>query len=229
MNAIKHVFFDLDRTLWDLERNSQVVLEHLIETYGLEGKCKATSNEIIKTYKQVNKALWQQYNSKKIDKNQLRSSRFTKTLASFDYHFVGFGTYLEKEFMEKSPYQSNVIDGAFQILDYLKDKYSLYILTNGFSDVQNLKLKNSNLSGYFKQVFISEEIGFHKPDPQLFEYVMEKTGAKKEECLMVGDDENCDILGAIHSGWKAIRIDHEENKSLPYPCIQNLAQLKDII
>ncbi|HXB40608.1 MAG TPA: HAD hydrolase-like protein, partial [Bacteroidia bacterium] len=138
--GIKHIFFDLDRTLWDFEKNSETVLLQLIQIYGLESKCNVSAEEIINKYREVNRELWKQYGRQEIDKEQLRSSRFAKTLSHFDYHFLGFGLQLEKEYIERSPYQTHVIEGAHEILEYLRPTYNLHILTNGFAEVQHIKL-----------------------------------------------------------------------------------------
>ncbi|MGZ4103599.1 MAG: HAD hydrolase-like protein, partial [Bacteroidia bacterium] len=162
--GIKHIFFDLDRTLWDFEKNSENILHQLIQTYGLTAKCGVDAPVIIDTYKKINKELWEQYGNNQITKEQLRSSRFTKTLATFDYHFLGFGLELEKEYIERSPYQTHLIEGTLEVLEYLKKKYDLHILTNGFKEIQHIKLKQSNLKPFFAHVVISEETGYQKPD-----------------------------------------------------------------
>jgi putative hydrolase of the HAD superfamily len=227
--GIKHIFFDLDRTLWDLEKNSENILLQLIETYGLEAKCGVGAPFIISRYKEVNKELWHQYGQNKITKDQLRSSRFTKTLASFDYHFLGFGLELEKEYIERSPYQTNVIEGSFEILEYLQSKYELHILTNGFKEVQHIKLKQSNLRPYFANVIISEEVGYQKPDKKIFEHAQESVGATAKECLMIGDDHNGDVQGAIDAGWYAIHFNPHNEPVGNHPEIKSLSELKDIV
>jgi putative hydrolase of the HAD superfamily len=227
--GIKHIFFDLDRTLWDFEKNSETVLTQLIKIYGLETKCNAGTAEIISKYQEVNRELWQQYSRKEIDKEQLRSSRFTKTLAHFNYHFLGFGLQLEKEYIERSPYQTHTIEGAHEILEYLKPSYKLHVLTNGFAEVQHIKLKQCNLNHFFQHVFISEEIGHQKPDLRIFDAAMKKTGAAAQECLMIGDDHYGDIQGALDAGWHAVHYSPIEELAGNHIQIRNLNQLREII
>lgn len=227
--GIKHIFFDLDRTLWDFEKNSENILLQLIETYGLEAKCGAKAQDIIKTYQKINIELWQQYAKNQITKEQLRSSRFTKTLATFNYHFLGFGLQLEKEYIERSPYQTNVIPGSHEILAYLQAKYQLHILTNGFKEIQHIKLKQTNLTPYFKNVIISEEVGFQKPDPKIFEHALEKINATAKECLMIGDDHNGDVQGALDAGWYAIHFNPHNEPAGNHLQIKSLSELKDIV
>ncbi len=227
--GIKHIFFDLDRTLWDFEKNSENILLQLIETYGLESKCGVEAPEIIGTYKKINKELWHQYGQNQITKEQLRSSRFTKTLATFDYHFLGFGLQLEKEYIERSPYQTHVIPGSFEILEYLQSKYELHILTNGFKEVQHIKLKQSDLRKYFATIIISEEVGFQKPDRKIFEHAQEKINAKPQDCLMIGDDHNGDVQGALDAGWHAIHFNPFGEPVGNHLQIKSLSELKDIV
>lgn len=229
ITGIKHIFFDLDRTLWDFEKNSENILLQLIETYGLEAKCGVAAPVIIKAYKEVNKNLWKQYSENQITKDQLRSSRFTKTLASFNYHFLGFGLQLEKEYIERSPYQTHVIPGSFEILDYLQGKYELHILTNGFKEIQHIKLKQSDLRKYFANVIVSEDAGFQKPDKAIFRHAEEKAGAKPEECLMIGDDHNGDVQGALDAGWHAIHFNPHNESAANHIQIKSLLELKDFV
>jgi putative hydrolase of the HAD superfamily len=227
--GIKHIFFDLDRTLWDFEKNSSTILLQLIEAYGLETKCGVEAPVIIDTYKKINKELWQQYSKNQITKEQLRSSRFTKTLATFDYHFLGFGLELEKEYIERSPYQTNVIEGSFEILEYLQSKYELHILTNGFKEIQHIKLKHSNLRKYFANIIISEEVGFQKPDKKIFEHAQEKINATAKECLMIGDDHNGDVQGALDAGWHAIHFNPSGVSVGNHIQIKSLSELRNFI
>ena len=227
--GIKHIFFDLDRTLWDFEKNSENILLQLIETYGLESKCGVKAPVIINTYKKVNKDLWEQYSKNEITKEQLRSSRFTKTLATFDYHFLGFGLQLEKEYIERSPYQTHLIPGSHDILEYLSGKYRLHILTNGFKEIQHIKIKQSKLDKYFDEVIISENVGVQKPDKKIFIHAQETVKATAEECLMIGDDHYGDVQGALDAGWQAVHFNPSETHVGNHLQIRLLSELKDLI
>ena len=227
--GIKHIFFDLDRTLWDFEKNSETVLFQLIHTYGLERKCNVTAEAIVDKYREVNKELWRQYNRKEITKEQLRSSRFTKTLAHFNYHFLGFGLQLEKDYMERTPYQTHVIEGAHEILEYLQPGYKLHILTNGFAEVQHIKLKQSDLGKYFQHIFISEELGHHKPDHQVFTAATSRVKANPDECLMIGDDHYGDVQGALSAGWHAVHFSPDEMLAGNHRQIRALNELRNML
>ncbi len=227
--GVKHIFFDLDRTLWDFEKNSENILLQLIETYGLETKCGVGASTIIDTYKKVNSDLWKQYSDNQITKKQLRSSRFTKTLASFDYHFLGFGMQLEREYIERSPYQTHVIPGSHEILEYLSGKYALHIMTNGFKEIQHIKLKQSKLDKYFDEVIISEEVGHQKPNEKIFLHAQEKVKSTSAECLMIGDDHYVDVQGALDAGWQAVHFNPTETHVGNHLQIRTLSELKDLI
>ena len=205
------------------------MLLQLIQIYGLESKCNVSAEEIINKYREVNRELWKQYGRQEIDKEQLRSSRFAKTLSHFDYHFLGFGLQLEKEYIERSPYQTHVIEGAHEILEYLRPTYNLHILTNGFAEVQHIKLKQSNLGKYFQNIFISEEIGHQKPDPKIFAAALKKINAIAEECLMIGDDHYGDVQGAMDAGWNAVHFSQDEVLAGNHLHIRTLDDLRDLL
>lgn len=229
--GIKHIFFDLDRTLWDFEFNSENVILEMFIAYRLEEKCHTSAAKFIEAYKHINKKLWHLYGVKKISKEELRKRRFTKTLAGFGVHDRGLGASLEYDYVSKSPYQTKLLEGAHEILDYLKPLYALHILTNGFKEAQHIKLKESGIRDHFNNIFISEEIGFQKPDMEIFHAVQSKAAAQPAECLMIGDDLAADIKGALKAGWKAVYFSkNKKNIRTPgYLHINKLEELKDLL
>jgi len=194
---IKHIFFDLDNTLWDFEANSTQVLTALIAEFELEKKCQCSAKSFIKTYILVNDDLWSLYRKQLITKEELRSSRFTNTMLYFGYENKLLGMELEAEYIARSPYQKELVPHSLETLEYLAAKnYQLHIITNGFKEVQGIKLKNSNIQHYFHQVIISEEVGFTKPNKAIFFHALKAANASIENSLMIGDDWDADILGA---------------------------------
>jgi putative hydrolase of the HAD superfamily len=228
---IKHVFFDLDRTLWDFEKNSETVIEQLLRDYGIESTYQTTAADFIKKYRKINHKLWHLYSHKKITKDELRSTRFSKTLEKLGAKNQELGALLEKDYIAKSPYQTRLLEGANEILDYLKPKYKLHILSNGFKEVQHIKLHESGIKKHFNNIFISEEMGFQKPDKEIFYAAQTKVNVKPEHCIMIGDDFGNDIEGALNAGWKAIyltsrkkRVKHKDMYQ-----IKSLLELQELL
>jgi putative hydrolase of the HAD superfamily len=229
--GIKHIFFDLDHTLWDFEKNSESVIESLLVTYDVERQYNITSEAFIKKYKKINHKLWHLYSRKKITKDELRSTRFTKTLEILGAKNIELGLLLEKEYIARSPYQTALLEGANEILDYLKPKYELHILTNGFKEVQHIKLHESGIKKHFNNIFISEEMGFQKPDKEIFDAARNIANVNTNECIMIGDSFENDIQGALNAGWKAVYLSSRKkrlkNQSLHQ--INNLLELKELL
>ncbi|MCD6068809.1 MAG: yfnB [Bacteroidetes bacterium] len=203
-SSVQHIFFDLDNTLWDFETNSQTVLNGLITTYGIDKKCQCSAASFLKTYVLVNEDLWVRYRQHLITKEELRSSRFYNTMLYFGYDDKELGLVLEKEYIDHSPYQKTLFPGTLEILDYLGKKYKLHIITNGFAEIQHIKLKNCAIDRYFSEIVISEEVGFNKPDKRIFDKAIERAVTKHEHSLMIGDDWHADVEGASAAGIKSI-------------------------
>ena len=228
-NAIKHIFFDLDNTLWDFEKNSREALLHLFNEHHIKTHCKTEFEDFIEIYETVNHELWHLYNLHQITKEELRYQRFYKSFLHFNYNNLQLAHFWADEYLKISPYKTHLIDGAMDILLYLKDKYQLHIITNGFKEVQYTKLNYSQLAPFFEYVVISEEYGYNKPDIKIFDIAKVLTSSKKNECVMIGDNYDTDILGALNANWKAIYLSnqHKTNEDKNYFQIDKLIQLKE--
>ncbi len=203
MKNYKAVFFDLDHTLWDFETNSQESLAELFLKHELPSRGIADVTQFIKVYKKVNLEMWDDYHHNRISKDQLRFGRFNRTLNTFEIQDKPLAELLSVQYLEVCPVKQNLFPNAIEVLQKLKEKYSLHIITNGFKEVQYLKIKNSGLAPYFDQIHISEEIGFKKPEPEIFHYAVRLARASTDECIMIGDNLDTDIAGALNAG-----IDH---------------------
>lgn len=228
---IKHILFDLDNTLWDFETNSKEVIEELFSEFELEKKCKVNSNAFLNTYYHVNNGLWDQYKKNEITKEQLRSNRFHLTMMYFDHIDQGLAIKIEEEYIKRSPYRKNLMPFTVEVLDYLVKKYHLHIITNGFKEVQHIKLRQCNIQNYFQNVFISEEIGFNKPAPEIFQFALNTVNCKIEDVIMIGDDWKADIEGAINYGIQAIFYDPKQRVKENPECliIRDLKALKNML
>ncbi|MBS1646152.1 MAG: YjjG family noncanonical pyrimidine nucleotidase [Bacteroidetes bacterium] len=229
LTEIKHVFFDLDRTLWDFEKNSETVIKQLLVKYDIERQYNIRFESFLKKYKKVNQKLWHLYTHKKITKEELRSTRFVKTFRLFNIKEETLGLLFEEEYIKESPYQTNLLEGSEEILKYLKRNYTLHVLTNGFKEVQHIKLEKSGIKKYFSHVFISEEMEAQKPHKMIFDKARNAVHALEKECLMIGDDYTNDIQGALKAGWKAAHLSARKKrvKKPRFIQIKKLLELKD--
>ena len=198
----KYIFFDLDHTIWDYDKNAEETLLDLYSRHDLGKKGTASPAIFFKNFLEVNEELWSQYNLGKISKYVLRSQRFQKVfnrsgIENVDSEFVHqFG----KDFLKECPQKEAVIDGAIEILDYLKAKYPLFVITNGFEETQKEKLQSAKILQYFDRVITSENAGSKKPATRIFEYSMKACGTNVDESIFVGDNLQTDMKGARDFG-----------------------------
>ncbi len=202
-----HIFFDLDRTLWDFDKSSLEAFDEIFEKRNL----KSLGIESVKVFHDVydvhNKKLWDLYRDGGIEKEVLRGRRFYLTLKDFGIENPELAELIGVDYVTLSPLKVNLFPQAIDTLEYLKSKYKLHIITNGFQEVQNVKMKASDLNKYFTTIVTSEEAGIKKPNPAIFQYALKKAGAAVFESLMVGDDPDVDILGAKQMGMDQVLFD----------------------
>ncbi|CAN5394617.1 YjjG family noncanonical pyrimidine nucleotidase [soil metagenome] len=228
MKNITHIFFDLDHTLWDTDRNSEESLSELYQEYKLENLGIPSFEKFLETYKRHNQRLWGLYAENQVGKNVVRLHRFQHTFQDFSIHDIEISSVLADAFIERTPKKQHLIEGAKLLLEHLYGKYKLAIITNGFRESQHTKMELSGLSKYFDQVYISEEVGIHKPDPAIFYHAAEKSGAAStSDCMMVGDTYQTDVMGAIAAGMHAIHYSPESIQDHPAPVI-TVKKLEDI-
>lgn len=232
-NNYLHILFDLDQTLWDFKKNSLDVINKLFLELELEKHGIKNIDSFIEIYKPVNDVLWANYRAGKIDKLELNRNRFINTLKEFCDVSELLGTRMADLYIKYSPENVTLFPDAEIILEYLSAKYELHIITNGFREIQIPKLKSSGLEKYFKEFVFSEDAGCLKPDKRFFEYFINRVGAKKEECIVIGDDPESDILGAANAGIKQIWLNQNTNK-IPLKVkatytIKSLKEIRDIL
>lgn len=197
--AYRHLFFDLDHTLWDFETNANETLATLYDRHAL-ARHGIRLPDFNRVYNEVNHALWRLYQANKVTQVQLREIRFVRTLGKLGMAAADVPPTLSAEFTDILPEKSAVFPHTHETLAYLRGKYTLHLITNGFEDMQNRKLTSSNLKQYFDQVITSEHSGHLKPDPRMFAHALQAAGARAPESLMVGDNLECDVLGAHNAG-----------------------------
>ena len=192
----KHVFFDIDRTLWDFESSSMAVFEMMYEKYHLKDLGIPSAEHFHETYHPHNKMLWELYRENKITKEDLNKSRFQYPLQQYGIVDEELAQNLSHDYVYYSPRTVRIMPGAIEILEYLKPKYHLHLITNGFQEVQDVKLKGAGFAPYFETMTVSEKVGIKKPDPGIFLYALQQAGATAEESVMIGDEMEVDIDGA---------------------------------
>jgi len=205
-----HIFFDLDNTLWDFRKNSYFALEETFGNYFRENG-QLTFEEFFEVYSEINHSLWKEYRNQQIQKNELVWLRFQKSFDKLNIEGMD-AKETNKQYFEKMPFQTNLVEGTKEILQYLKLKgYQISIISNGFREVQFKKLENTGMLQYFDKVFLSEDLKIPKPAVEIFQYAIKSVNAKKSKSLMIGDDWETDIVGAMNMGIDAIYFNTEEN------------------
>jgi len=227
MNIIKDVFFDLDRTLWDFDKNSESALRIIYDELKLSNY-SASFEQFIKVYRDVNAKFWKDYGERKIDRIQLRNGRFISTLKEFNIDNLKMGEQMSDRYLQLSPYQTHLFPSTKEELTELKDSnYRLHIITNGFKEVQFIKLENSGIRHFFDDVLCSEEIGETKPHPLVFQGALKRTNAKANQSIMIGDDFKADVIGAENAGIRGVLFDPEK-KYKENTSIERIGHLEEI-
>jgi len=227
----KHIFFDLDHTLWDFDRNAQETLTELYESYSLKDLGILCADTFIDVYTRNNHELWASYHIGKISKEELRQTRFKKTFLDLGLAPEIIPLAFEDDYVRICPTKTNLFPEAHETLQYLAARYPLHLISNGFKESTELKVELTGLARYFQTIVISEVVGVNKPDKAIFEFALGSAGAKKEESLMIGDSIEADIRGAIGYGMDAIYF-NPEGKDVPSDVLRqitHLRELKDIL
>lgn len=228
----RHLFFDLDHTLWDFETNADATLRQLFAQHQLERYGTFTVEEFIRVYSDINHGLWRLYQGGKINQEQLRATRFPRTFLKLGLSEADAPAELSTQFTDLLPFQTAVFPHTYEVLDYLQDKgYVLHLITNGFREVQYQKLHAAELAGYFQEVITSECCGYLKPDARIFRHALTRSGATAPESLMVGDNLECDVLGACNAGLDQVYFNPEKRRHFAQTTyeISCLSELKEIL
>lgn len=224
----KHLYFDLDHTLWDFQTNQLITLKVLFNEYRLE-RFFNDFDAFFEQYMPININLWHDYKKRLIPKKDLKVGRFYKTFVQAGFDNPGAAEAFANDFVRENSKQTRVMPHSFELLDYLKEKkYHLYIITNGFREAQHAKLKASGLTPYFEKVFISEDIGASKPHRGFFEYALKTVNAKKAESLVIGDSLENDIGGARDFGLDQVYFNPDQ-KPHEEIVFKEIVSLKDLI
>jgi putative hydrolase of the HAD superfamily len=227
MKEIKHIFFDLDHTLWDFEANSKKTYEFIFLQNGISLDIEV----FLEKYIPINHHYWKLYREEKVTKKQLRYSRLKDAFDQANFAISDSMIYkLADEYIANLSNYNQLFPSVIEVLEYLKPKYDLHIITNGFAEIQQTKLNKSDISKYFNKIITSESVGVKKPNPKVFYHALDVAKAKTYQSIMIGDNIEADIYGAKNIGMRTIFFNPEKQ---PVPSgiisINNLKQIKKIL
>lgn len=205
----RHLFFDLDHTLWDFETNAKECIQELYELNALQARGIADFDAFFNCYSRHNERLWGYYTKGTIKQEDLRWKRMWFALRDFEMEDEDLARNMSVAFLERLPHKKNLFPYTIEILEYLTNKgYILHLVTNGFEEVQHRKLNNAKLRGYFQEVITSEVSKSLKPHKAIFEYALAKSGAATAESIMIGDNLDADIQGGKNAGLDTVFVNH---------------------
>lgn len=220
MAKIEHIFYDLDNTLWDFDRNSYESIHEL----STELIPNIAPESFIKEYKLINDQYWAKYRKNEVSKEELRWGRFYDALKLFEINDKDLAVNFAEKYLAICPLKPNLIEGAKELLEWSSKHYKLHIITNGFEEVQGVKMKNCKIDHYFEVVMTSERAYCKKPSSAIFKKSLREADARPENSLMVGDSWEADILGAQKVGMKALFYNPSDSRSM-----KSLIEVKDFL
>jgi len=210
LSNIKHIFFDLDHTLWDFETNSKKTYEFIFSKHNMA----VDIDEFIAIYAPINHNYWKLYREEKVTQKALKYARLKDSFDALNFEITDDLIHLlAEQYLDNLSNYNTLFEGTMELLDYLKPRYELHIITNGFSEIQEAKLKNSGIFNYFDQLITSEFVAVKKPNPKIFFYALQKANAYTYESVMIGDNLEADIFGAQNIGLATIYCDFTNTPS----------------
>ena len=228
----RHLFFDLDHTLWDFETNAKETMHEVYELNGLHARGIEDFDHFFERYSFHNERLWDRYTKGFIKQEELRWKRMWFALLDFKIGDEPLSKLMAGHFLERLPYKKNLFPYTIEILEYLTGKgYILHLVTNGFESIQHSKLESSNLRSYFAEIITSEASNSLKPNKEIFEYALSKSGALAHESIMIGDNLDADIQGGMNAGLDTVFVNHLNIQILPVKptyVIHHLRELEEI-
>lgn len=226
----QHLFFDLDHTLWDFEKNSEATMFQIYVDFQLEAMGIPSFDLFFKNYCIHNDILWERYRNGFIKRTELRWKRMWLTLLDFDIKDHDLSLKISEAYLDILPTNTHLMPGALELLEHCKDRYNMHLITNGFETTQQMKLSNSGIDHYFKALITSEKSFSMKPKREIFDYALQTTGAALHQSIMIGDALAIDVLGAKNVGMDQVyynpnKIPHTEQPTYE---VAHLAELKSI-
>lgn len=228
IKTYKHIFFDLDHTIWDFDKNAEETLHELYALHNLAEIGLHSADIFIETYTANNHKLWREYHLGNITKETLRLARFNQTFLDLGVHPDIIPHGFEDAYVQLCPTKTNLFPNAHETLTYLSQKYTLHLISNGFKESQAIKINGTGIGKYFKNVVVSEMVGANKPDKAIFQYALNLAGAAKAESIMIGDSLEADVMGALNFGIDAIFFNPFDAEK-PEDVAVHIKDLKELI
>lgn len=232
MKGVEHIFFDLDHTLWDFDRNATDTLTDLYVKYELKDKLKVATNYYLSKYFEINDYYWDLFDKGLANKEDFRVTRFIKLFDFFGFKDDALAKVIDDEYIDTCPQRGKLLEGAVDVLNYLTLNYELHIITNGFKEIQEIKMKSSEIDHFFSSMTTSECAKGHKPSPVIFKKALERSKALVNNSIFIGDNPATDIDGAARFGFRTVWYNSRslERGDLRSPDfeIKSLLDLKEI-
>jgi putative hydrolase of the HAD superfamily len=227
--AIKHLFFDLDHTLWDFERNAEECIREIFEEHAYKIPKKVIFEEFYKAFSVSNQSMWAQLDAKEITHEYLRTHRFKNSFEKIGVEIdLDLSNQFDAFFLEKLPQKGYLIEGSLALLESLKDQYALHMITNGYLQIQTQKMKNAGILHFFEHVVTYDVANSRKPEKAMYDHALGLAKCTAAESLMIGDSYIADVQGAVNVGLKAIHFDQTGMSNARY-MIARLADLPKMI
>ncbi|WP_411031120.1 YjjG family noncanonical pyrimidine nucleotidase [Spongiimicrobium sp. 3-5] len=226
-HLVTDVFFDLDHTLWDFDKNSSLTFQKIL----LQNNVEVDIEDFLDIYVPLNLRFWKLYREEKISKQDLRYQRLKKTFVALKYTVSdAMIDLLAEQYIANLSTFNHLLPNALETLDYLKPNYNLHIITNGFQEIQEKKMKNAKIHGYFDQIIDSEMAGVKKPNPIIFKLALKRAAVEAQRSMMIGDNIEADILGAMAVGFHSIHFNaHNDPKHDHCKIIHDLSEIKSFL
>lgn len=223
----KNLFFDLDDTLWACSLNARDTFEEMYHKYRYE-RFFDSFEHFYGIYKERNEQLWKEYGEGKVTKDELNRQRFLHPLEAVGWGDAVLAKQFSEDFFTVIPTKKKVMPHAKETLDYLHGRYNLFILSNGFRELQYRKMQSAGLLHYFKQVILSEDLGVMKPWPAIFHFALSATQSTLGQSLMIGDSWDNDIMGAHHVNMHQAFYNVTDRTTFPFQPTYHIQDLNEL-
>lgn len=228
----KHLFFDLDHTLWDFDRNSAESICELYDAFRLSEIGVESADVFNRHFITINRQLWADFDNNRISHSDIRYRRFRMVMEAIGIDNYSLCDDMNEKYLQLLPRKVHLMESAIELLDYLKDRYVLHIITNGFDEIQALKMASSGLTDYFQHIITNQKAEAKKPDPRIFKFALDVSGASVNESLMIGDNYDADVRGALNAGMDVVYYNVANlpvDASVPTYEIRHLKELMAIL
>ena len=227
----KSLFFDLDDTLWDTFHNNRDCLKEIFSDYNF-GRYYCSFEEFFGLYMPNNELLWARYRNNEIDRYTLILERFMHILRPMNINDNEYALKINKDFLRRTTTKTKIIEGSIDLLKYLHPSYRLFIISNGFREIQLLKMQNTGLAPFFERIILSEDVSKQKPHKEIFDFALKNTNSRRAESLIIGDSLEADIKGAQNAGIDQIWFNPEKSYNsgiIPTFTVTMLSEIKELL